>query len=404
MTNPSANSQVNDLAQAVNLLSWLDEEHRRDRAEIARLQQRLEGQTTEVQDQARRLQELESRITGVQAAQARIPEFSRGLELVKKEMVAMIDNLEEERRRAERESARLRLADVEAQSRASADLRKRIESIPEILDKLETRFIEDRRLSQELVAVRERIAEVSKSMSEWPRRSAYLEEQRLQDTKRIAQLQQEVTEVFKRIEPYAGRFEVADEQMRRATGEIEEIRSVLPTLNERSAQLAERYARDKADVTRQLGEWAEALREQQQEMERYSKEIRGFREAHDETRRTLDSMVQIDERMQRESRQVAEVQRLAEERQKGEWQKWQEDNEKRWARHEMESSRLLAEIQNRVEDVSDRVADLAASIDAVYPEIARLWSSFEAEAEAAYTATQERLTFLTRLREGQPAQ
>ncbi|MHB0876925.1 MAG: hypothetical protein ACYC5O_12880 [Anaerolineae bacterium] len=400
MTN-SPNPQANDLAQALHLLSWLDEEHRRDRAEIGRLQQRLEGQATEIQEEARRIQELESRLTGVQAQQARVPEFTRGLELLKKELVSMIDNLEEDRRRADRESARLRLSDVEAQSRSVADLRKRIEVIPDVVDKLETRFVEDKRLSQEIVVMRERIAEVSKSMSEWPRRAAYLEEQRLQDTKRIAQLQQEVTELFRRVEPYAGRFEVLDEQLRRSASDIEEVRGTLPQINERSVQLAERYSKDKADVTRQLGEWAETLREHQQQTERYSKEMRTFREANDETRRTLETLSQLDERLQRESRQVAEGQRLAEERQKGAWQNWQEENEKRWARHEMESSRLMAEIQNRLDDLSERIADVGAGLDALYPEIERLWGSFEREAESIYAAAQERLTYLARQREGQ---
>jgi chromosome segregation ATPase len=344
---------------------------------------------------------VESRITGIQAAQARIPEFTRGLEMLKKELVAMIDNLEEDRRRADRESARLRLSDVEAQSRSVADLRKRIEVIPDVVDKLETRFVEDRRLSQEVVVLREKLAEISKSMSEWPRRAAYLEEQRLQDTKRIAQLQQEVTELFRRVEPYAGRFEVIDEQVRRAGGEIDEIRGTLPQINERSLQLAERYSKDKADVARQLGEWAETLREHQQGMERYSKEMRTFREANDQTRRLLETLSQLDERLQRESRQVAEGQRLAEERQKSEWERWQEENEKHWARHEMESSRQLAEVQNRLDDLSERIADVGAGLDALYPEIERLWGSFEREAEAVYTAAQERLTFLARQREGQ---
>jgi len=50
-----------DVAQLAQMVNWLDEEHRRDRAEIARLQQRVESQSADMIEQARRIQELEAR-------------------------------------------------------------------------------------------------------------------------------------------------------------------------------------------------------------------------------------------------------------------------------------------------------------------------------------------------------
>ena len=397
----SGSAQANELAQAMHLLAWLDEEHRRDRAELAKLQQRLEGQATEVADQARKLQDLESRLTGVQAQQARVPEFTRGLELVKKELVNMIESLEEERHRAVREAARLRISDVEAQSRAVTDLRKRIDILPELTDKLETRFAEDRRLSQEVVTLREKMVELGKGMSEWPRRAAFLEEQRVQDTKRIAQLQQEMSELFKRLEPYPGRFELLDEQLRRLGSSVEDLRGQLPPVAEKQAQLSERYLKDRSEVNRQLSEWGEALRLHQQQMERYVKELRTFREAHDEGRRTLENLSQLEERVGQESRQVAEAQRLAEERQRREWEKWQEEDDKRWSKHEMESARVVTELHSRLDDVSERALDIGAGLGALHPEVERLWRTMESDADSRLAAAQERLVQVSRLREDQ---
>ena len=55
-----------DLTQLSQMVTWLDEEHRRDRAEIARLQQRIEAQSADVIEQARRIQELEGRLAQTQ--------------------------------------------------------------------------------------------------------------------------------------------------------------------------------------------------------------------------------------------------------------------------------------------------------------------------------------------------
>lgn len=397
----AVSGQASELAQALHLLSWLDEEHRRDRAEIARLQQRIESQASEIGELSRQIQELENRLVSVQVQQSRVPEFGRSVELAKNELMSMIETVEEERHRAEREAARLRLSDVEAQSRALTDLRKRIEILPEMVDRLETRFAEDRRLSQEVVALRERIVEISKGMSDWPARAAFIDEQRAQDAKRIAQLQQEVSELFKRLEPYPGRFELLDEQLRRLMSELEDLRGLLPQINEKQSQLAERYLKDQADTQRRLAEWEQAVERFGQQMERYSKEMRTFREAHDETQRSLENIAQLDERLHREAREVAEAQRVAEERQRREWENWQDENEKRWSRHEMESARALAEVQNRLDDSTEHLADLAASLEALHPEIRRLWSTIEKLAEQQVSEAQELLVMVSRQREAE---
>ena len=56
-----------DTDQLTQMVTWLDEEHRRDRGEVAKLQQRIESQATEVVEQARRIQELESQLASTQA-------------------------------------------------------------------------------------------------------------------------------------------------------------------------------------------------------------------------------------------------------------------------------------------------------------------------------------------------
>ncbi|NPV08982.1 MAG: hypothetical protein HPY83_13595 [Anaerolineae bacterium] len=393
-------AQPSDLAQALHLLSWLDEEHRRDRAEIARLQQRLESQATEIGEQARRIQDLESRLVAVQAQQVRVPEFGRQAEALKREFTGMIEALEEERRRGEREAARLRIADVEAQSRALAELRKRVDLLPELQDRLETRQAEDRRLSQEIVALRERVTEVSKAIGDWPMRAAYLEEQRIQDAKRIAQLQQEVSELFKRVEPYPSRLEFLEEQIRKGAADLEELRGTIPQISEKHAEFAGRYLRDHAEITRQLTEWGERVQQFEQTLERYSREMRTFREAHDDTRRSLETIAQLDERLARDAHQIAEAQRVAEERQRRELEEWQEEGNKRWSRHEMESARAMADVQNRLDDLGERIANLAATVEAIHPEIERLWRALEVEAEAYLEAAQERFVLVTRQREG----
>ena len=62
-----------DLNQIAKRVTWLDEERRRDKDEIARLQSLLDAQAEEMRDQARHIQELEGRHASVQAQLTALP-------------------------------------------------------------------------------------------------------------------------------------------------------------------------------------------------------------------------------------------------------------------------------------------------------------------------------------------
>ena len=68
-----------DTDQLTQMVTWLDEEHRRDRGEVAKLQQRIESQATEVVEQARRIQELESQLASTQAQLVRFNQVDQSM-------------------------------------------------------------------------------------------------------------------------------------------------------------------------------------------------------------------------------------------------------------------------------------------------------------------------------------
>ncbi len=75
-----------DIAQLAQMVNWLDEEHRRDRAEIARLQQRIESQSGDIIEQARRVQELEGQLAGTQAQLGRFTQLETSIQNAKTEI------------------------------------------------------------------------------------------------------------------------------------------------------------------------------------------------------------------------------------------------------------------------------------------------------------------------------
>ncbi len=115
-----------DTTQLAQMVTWLDEQHRRDRTEITRLQQRIEAQTNETQEQARRIQELESRLTGTQTQLARFDQIEQALQNLKNEITIMVNAQGGEVTKVQREAERARMTDRESFSRSISEIRKEL--------------------------------------------------------------------------------------------------------------------------------------------------------------------------------------------------------------------------------------------------------------------------------------
>ncbi len=135
-----------DLNQIAKRVTWLDEERRRDKDEIARLQSLLDAQAEEMRDQARHIQELEGRHASVQAQLTALPVLERALQQFKDEIVLLVERQEEQRREEARDAARVRLIEQDKKAKQFSEIRKELQHLPRLAEELDLRRAEDQRL------------------------------------------------------------------------------------------------------------------------------------------------------------------------------------------------------------------------------------------------------------------
>lgn len=347
--------EITQLAQMVN---WLDEEHRRDRAEIARLQQRLEAQSADIIEQARRIQELEGRLAGTQAHLTKFGQLEQAIHNAKTELVGLVERGDEGRVQAQRELERSRLSDREMLSREISEVRRELPRISRLEESIEIRAIEDERLSELIMGVRNQIGGLAKEIEERTRQLPFLAEQRTSDTKRIAQLQQETVELFKRSEATAGRIPLLEEGIRKAVAEVEKYPAILDNLREQQAQFMEKIRATVVDREQVLTRWKETIDEQKTVVNQAYERVQSFAQQIDISRRAVQEMHEFKDMILREQAQVQELQRLAEERMRREMDEFREDYEKKRRKAELRQEHLWSEQDKYNREVVDRFPPL----------------------------------------------
>jgi len=108
-------------------------------------------------------------------------------------------------------------------------------------------------------------------------------------------------------------------------------------------------------------------------VEEYAAQIGPLKEQVFAGRDVLQPLGQFEERLKRQQEQNAELQRLAEERQKRELAEWHAENEKRWKQWETTSERHLANFRAQTTATVKRLERIEKLLAVMTSQLSTLW-------------------------------
>jgi chromosome segregation ATPase len=362
-----------DIAQLAQMVNWLDEEHRRDRAEIARLQQRIESQSADNIEMARRIQELEGRLAQTQAGLSRFAQVETAINNTKVELTALVDRDTEARTTLQREFERTRMADREIASREVSEVRRELPRIARLEEAIETRAVEDVRLSELIMGVRNQLGGLAKEIEERTRQIPFLSEQRTSDTKRIAQLQQETVELFKRTEALGGRLPVLEETLRKGLANVEKWPALIEQQRAESTAFMEKVRVTLVDREQVITRWQEQINEQKTLVQQGNERMQTYAQQIEISRRAVNEMQDFKDMVMREQSQVQELQRLAEERIRREMDEFREDYEKKRRKGELRQEHLWSEQDKANRELMERFPTMTHDLKVHEAMLQHIW-------------------------------
>src|SRR5512137_2001846 len=201
------------LGQLAQQIKWMEDERRKDKAQIATLQEQAVGLARETVEASRRLQEMDNALKASQATLARLLNTDRVLEEFKTDIVAMINRLDDDRKKSEREMERIRNLTIETLQRQINEVRVELPRIGKIEEELPTRRAEEKRLAELMVRLPPQIDAATQLVEERTRGVPYLEEGRRQDLRRLLAVEQESTGHLKKLDFLAGRLQVLEDAL-----------------------------------------------------------------------------------------------------------------------------------------------------------------------------------------------
>jgi chromosome segregation ATPase len=362
-----------DINQAARMIEWLDEERRKDKTSIATLEERLVQQQDTITALQRRLNSLESDQTIIKEHSSSSIRENEMMELVRKEIRQIMESAEAKRLTAEREAERRANLDMQSINRPVQELTEKLNRLEKATTEMPALATDRDRVTNVIGNLQQRVDDLYKKLEEPDRRLAFLEEQRRQDARRISEVETNFPEVQKQIDSIRPKLTLLEDLSLRNERKVQDVQDGDRSRREQIQQFIDQQnlllqQRDQqiSDLVRQFGE-------QDSIMQRNIERFESWSETYRTMKQIVDDFQRISDRLERRINEVAEMQRLSEERFRQEWNDWRSDDQKRWKQFTLSNDEVWRGHDTDFERFVSRLDEINGLLQPLNDSINRLW-------------------------------
>ncbi len=370
-----------DINQLSRMIEWLDEERRRDKAKIAKLEEQLLQQRDYAESMARRVNSLESELAAARAAFLPVGRDNEIVEYLRSEIQQQVEAIEAKRILAEREAERRAENARELLSRPIRELSERLDRLDRLSDEIAAFRLERDRFANFVNSLTQRIEDIVKMFEEPERRITFLEEQRRQDSRRLSEIQSELPELQKQVDSLRPKLELLESLALRNEKLILELQSADRERREQAQQFIEQQTLLAHQRDARIEDLLRQFAAQDEEMRRRVERFETWAEAYRQMKKIIDDFNRISERLERRIGEVAEMQRLSEERFRQEWNDWTADELRRFRQFTLANDEAWRAHNKEFEAFRAKVGEAVALFVPIQDSLERLWRLQRAQAE-----------------------
>jgi chromosome segregation ATPase len=370
-----------DLAQAIRMIEWLDEERRRDRSTIALLEERLAQQSDVISQLNRRLDGLEGEQSSMRTNFIPVTRESEIAGQLRTEFQQSLEGAESKRLVAEREAERRAELARESIARLVREIGDRVDKLDRAVEELPAARVERDRVAAALAAVQQRMEDQSKKLEEPERRLTFLEEQRRQDSRRISDIQSEIPELQKQVDGLRPKIDAIETMVLRSEKRVLDLQGAERDRREEIQQFIDQQTLLHQQRDQQVAELTKSFGAYDEDMRRYMERFETWAETYRQMKKIVDDFERIAERLGRRINEVAEMQRLSEERFRQEWNDWSADDQKRWKQFTLTNDEAWRNHDKQIEQYRRNLENLQAALEPVKNSVDRMWQLERSRAE-----------------------
>ena len=315
----------------------------------------------------------------------RVTEFTRAVEQVKVEVGQMLDQRDEQWRKEQREAERTRQLEIGAVKEETARLGEGIRPLARVEERLNIMQAEEGRLNETLQRLDAPVTDLDKSIEDRMQTVIYLEEQRRADHQRLQAMEMEVPELRQRLESFGAKLPLLEEGVQKQRARIDEGLRPIREFEKVVEEMRVADFRRNQDVKKWLGQAEEVRAEVERLREERQRFVGDYRDIQEATKR----LEAFQGRLEVRQNEVTEMQRIADERLKRQWEEWQGKQEKAWRNWEVGSEERWRVQQRTNESLQKQLGALVPVVKLHQAQIGASWEILRSDAARTFKTAQD---------------
>jgi chromosome segregation ATPase len=386
-----------DFEQIVKRLQWLDEEHRKDKAAIIELEERIAAYEGNLDTVAKQVKPLEKQIAGLTPNSARIDQFEVIVAKQREETKTVLEELDKKYQKREKDLVTQHQKDLEPLYVEIEGLKKSLTEFSPIKRELKARATAENRLQVEIDKLKPPIDEAKRAAEDATRVQRVFDENRKQDMKRIADLQGELTALRKRIDEARVKADSGVDTVRHLENRFKEL---LVSEAERKAaqtEFIEKQSVAQLDRERDYKEWRVSQADFQKQVEKLETQSQALEETLRSAKRAQETYNELNSKLERRINEVTEMQRLAEDRLRQEWVTFKADDQKRWTGYTLSQDEGGKDVRKVLQKLDDRITALDESFQVMQDKLEQTTDATEGQLQELMNVAHEWLSAYERI-------
>jgi len=365
------------IEQLERRVEWLDNE-RRDKTNLASMQNRLSVLETENANLRKQIKEIEMLVSQQGTQISSFDRYDGQISRLNNEIAKQVRESSERANFNLDEASKRQRLEIDSVKTSLAKIHENLEQLSALREELKLLKVEDTRLARLIEEQKAKIVEVSRFDEDYRRFLQMIDEGRRQEAKRLTEAQGEITSMRKRVDETRNRIEGLADNFRSFDTRITELLSFERDRKEAQSAFIDTVNSSLVEKERSFKNWEGRFQELDKINLTLNSQIEALEEARLSVSKSIAQADKMTQQFERRINEISEVQRLNDERFRQEWAGFKSDDIKRWANYMLtyeeqnrESAQEIGELTRQIEEIKDISVRNQDAIDALNRETVR---------------------------------
>jgi chromosome segregation ATPase len=381
-------------------LEWLDDERRKDKSILSGLESRILELESKLDALEIKDQEMDSDLTRLRTSVTKVDDFEADLGSFRVDRKNEIKDQEKLYKSWIADAKKLLTAQINGLESQQKKLLDDFKRVKELEKEMKARIGEETRLNISLRDLEKSFSDVQKGFKEVEQAAQAIKVERQKDIKRTADIQGEISAVRKRMDEMRGLMDLVKNDYQKMKSRIQELEVSRRELRKEQEDFLEEGTLRQTEREAAWKNWMTRFESIEKQSKDLDDQMAKLDTTHRDVKRMQEKLADLSALFDRRVNEITEIQRLAEEKFRIEWNTFVADDQKRWTNHTI-SQKEQTKLQDRqVQESEGRIAVLEDSFQEIEDQLTQIGTYSESQLQSLLTLMRQWADELDQIMDG----